>query len=68
METPHIYTGAIRHAIHALNIVIADLEKSTRARNLSPEKWALLRSKLEAKQEAQANLTEYLTAITGSPN
>ena len=66
METPHIYTGSIRHAIHALNIVIADLEKSTRARNLSPEKWNDLRTKLQAKQEAQANLTEYLNAITGT--
>ena len=66
METPHIYTGSIRHAIHALNIVIVDLEKSTRARNLSPEKWNDLRTKLQAKQEAQANLTEYLNAITGT--
>lgn len=66
METPHIYTGAIRHAIHALNIVIADIEKSTRARNLSPERWADLKIKLEAKRDAQANLTEYLNAITGT--
>lgn len=68
METPHIYTGSIRHAIHALNIVIADLEKSMKARNLSPDKWTDLRGKLQAKQDAQANLTEYLTALTGSAN
>lgn len=68
METPHIYTGSIRHAIHALNIVIADLEKSMKARNLSPDRWNALKIKLVIQREAQENLTEYLTAITGSSN
>jgi len=66
MTTPHIYTGAIRHAIHALNIEIARLEKSTKARNLSPERWNALRVNLESKRDAQANLTEYLVGVTGS--
>ena len=66
MQTPYIPTMAIRQAIKALDLEIAEL--SRKRRGLLPYEIEHLQTKREIKRDARQAFVEYLTALGAAIN